>query len=81
MLSHNLKIHQNMTFDWFYTALKECRYHGFDLTLLVLMRMLKVVIGVLHPEYIWLSNLDVNVQDANVFLVLGQDEQFTATGQ
>ena len=21
-----------MTFDWFYTVLKECRYHGFDLT-------------------------------------------------
>ena len=70
-----------MTFDRFYTALKECRYHGFDLTLLVLSRMLKVIIGVLHPEYIWLSSLDVNVRDANVFLLLGQDELFMATGQ
>ena len=70
-----------MTFDKFYTVLKQCRYHGFDLTLLVLSRMLKVVIGVLHPEYIWLSNLDVNVCDANMFLILDQCEEFTATGQ
>ena len=70
-----------MMFDRFYTVLKECRYHGFDLTLLVLSRMLKVVISLLHPEYIWLSSLDVNVRDANVFLLLGQDELFTATGQ
>ena len=70
-----------MTFDKFYTALKQCRYHGFDLTLLVLSRMLKVVIGVLQPEYIWLSNLDVNVRDTNVFLILDQHEEFTATGQ
>ena len=70
-----------MTFDRFYTALKECRYHGFDLILLVLSRMLKVAISVLHPEYIWLSSLDVNVRDANVFLLLGQDELFMATGQ
>ena len=70
-----------MMFDRFYTELKECRYHGFDLTLLVLSRMLKVIIGVLHPEYIWLSSLDVNICDANVFLLLGQDELFTATGQ
>ena len=70
-----------MTFDKFYTALKQCRYHRFDLTLLVLSRMLKVVISVLHPEYIWLSNLDVNVYDANVFLILDQREEFTATGQ
>ena len=70
-----------MTFDKFYTVLKQCRYHGFDLTLLVLSRMLKVVIGVLHPEYIWLSNLDVNVCDANVFLILDQHEEFTTTGQ
>ena len=36
---------------------------------MVLSKMLKVVIAVVHPEYIWMSAPDVNVREASVVLV------------
>ena len=62
-------------------AVKQSRYTGNDLTVIMLSRMLKVVILVIHPTHIWLSNYDVNVRDANVVLSIDEKEVFTATGQ
>ena len=70
-----------MSFEVYYSAVKQCRYHGNDLTLVMLSRMLKMVICVIHPNYLWLSNLDVNVRDANVVLCIDESEVFTGTGQ
>ena len=81
MLALNLKARNNMNFEVFYNAVSKCRYTGNDLTIISLSRMLKSVICVIHPNYIWLSNMDVNVRDANIVLCIDDKEVFSATGQ
>ena len=44
-------------------------FHGFDLSMIVLSKMLKVVILMQHPDYLWLSCPDVNVKEALVVMV------------
>ena len=55
-------------------------YHGFDLSLLVLSKMLKVVIAFVDPEYIWMSTPDVNISEASVVLVFDGKYHIYATG-
>ena len=44
-------------------------FHAFNLSMIVLSKMLKVVILMQHPDYLWLSCPDVNVKEASVVLV------------
>ena len=81
VVTSNLRARNNMSFEVYYNAVKQSRYTGNDLTVIMLSRMLKVVILVIHPTHIWLSNYDVNVRDANVVLSIDEKEVFTATGQ
>ena len=55
-------------------------YHCFDLSLLVLSKMLEVVIAFVHPEYIWMSTPDVNISEASVVLVFNGKYHIYATG-
>ena len=58
-----------MSFDKFMRATTKSDYHGFDLTLICLARMLKIIIMVVHPEYLWLSSTDIYVQEASMVIV------------
>ena len=58
-----------MSMDKFVKAVMNSEFHGFDLSLLVLSKMLKVVIALVHPDYIWLSNPDANLSEASVVLI------------
>ena len=44
-------------------------FHGLDLSMIILSKMLKVVILMQHPDYLWLSCPDVNVKETSVVLV------------
>ena len=71
---------RNITFDDYIKAVKATSYHPYDLTLLVLSKLLKVVIALLHPDYIWLSTPDVNVTEASVVLIYNGDMLIQGTG-
>ena len=69
-----------MKFERYVEAINEpYNYHGRDLTLLTLSKMLRVTILVIHPEYLWLSHPFVNVTDASVVLVLEKMGHFSPT--
>ena len=55
-------------------------FHGFNLSMIILSKMLKVVILMQHPDYLWLSCLDVNVKEASVFLVYDGIKTINSTG-
>ena len=80
MMSLNLKARNDMTLECYIKAITTCQYHGNDLALLVLSKMLKMTIAVLHLEYIWLSHLDANLRDANIVLVMNLQEVYSGTG-
>ena len=69
-----------MSFDTFMRAISNSDYHGFNLTLICLERMLKVIIMVVHPDYLWLSSTDVNVQEVSVVLVYDGHKVFYSAG-
>ena len=69
-----------MSLDRFVKASMNLPYHSFDLSLLVLSKMLKVVIAFVHPEYIWMSTPDVNISEASVVLVFDGKYHIYATG-
>ena len=65
-----------MSLDRLVKASMNLPYHGFDLSLLVLSKMLKVVIAFVHP----LSTPDVNISEASVVLVFDGKYHIYATG-
>ena len=71
---------RNITIDDFMKAVMNSSYHGYDLTLLILSKMMKVVIALIHPDYIWMSTPDVNVLEASVVLVYDGDVLIQGTG-
>ena len=48
--------------------------------LICLARMLKVIILLVHPDYLWLSSTDVNVREASVVIVYDGHKVFYGTG-
>ena len=79
LLENNLKT-RDMNFDTFVHAISNSTYTGVDLTLMILSKMLKVLIGLVHPDYIWLSHVDVNVREASVIIVYDGHKVFHGTG-
>ena len=79
LLETNLEA-RDMDFDCFYHVVSNAAYMGIDLTLMVLSRMLKVIIAVVHPDYIWLSHADVNIRETTVVLVYNGQRVFHVTG-
>ena len=79
LLETNLSA-RNITIDDFTKAVMNSSYHGYDLTLLILSKMMKVVIALIHPDYIWMSTPDVNVLEASVVLVYDGDVLIQGTG-
>ena len=79
LLETNLSMRE-MSLDRFVKACMNSPFHGFDLSLLVLSKMLKVVIAFVHPDYIWISMPDVNISEASVVIVLDGKFHIYATG-
>ena len=79
LLETNLSACQ-MTIDDYTKEVMNLTYHGYDLTLLVLSKLLKVVIALIHPDYIWMSNPDVNILEALVVIVYDDDMLLQGTG-
>ena len=79
LLETNLSLRE-MSMDRFMRAAMNSQFHGFDLSLLVLSKMLKVVIAFIHPDYIWLSTPDANVSEASVVLVYDGSSHTYGTG-
>ena len=71
---------RSMSFDKFMRATTNNDYHGFEWTLICLARMLKIIIMVVHPEYLWLSSTDVNVREASVVIVYDGHKVFHSAG-
>ena len=79
LLETNLSMRE-MLLDRFVKASMNSPFHGFDLSLLVLSKMLKVVIAFVHPDYIWISTMDVNISEASVVMVFDGKFHIYATG-
>ena len=79
LLETNLSMRE-MSLDRFMKACMNSPFHGFDLSLLVLSKMLKVVIAFVHPDYIWMSTPDVNISEASVVIVFDGKFYIYATG-
>ena len=79
LLENNLKA-RDMNLDTFVHQVSNSRYTGFDLTLMILSKMLKVIIGLVHPDYIWLNHVDVNVREASAIIVYHVHKVFHGTG-
>ena len=71
---------KEISFDKFVHAVSNSTYHGFDLSLMILSKMLKVVIAFVHLEYIWMSAPDVNMREASVVLVYDGHKCLHGTG-
>ena len=69
-----------MSFDKFMRATTNSDYHGFDPPLICLAKMLKIIIMVVHPEYLWLSFTDINVQEVSVVIVYDGHKVFHSAG-
>ena len=79
LLEMNLAVH-DINSDDYTKAVMNSSYDRYDLTLLVLSKLLKVIIGVIHPDYIWLSTPDVNVLEASVIFVYDGNVLIQGTG-
>ena len=55
-------------------------FHRFDLSMIVLSKMLKVVMLMQHPDYLWISCPDINVKEALVVLVYNGIKTINSTG-
>ena len=71
---------RDMNMDQYVRSASNSNYHGMDLSLLVLSKMLKVTIGIIMPDYVWISYPDVNLQDLSVLIVFDRQKCFYGTG-
>ena len=68
LLETNLDLRE-LNFDQFIKNVSNSTLHRYDLTMMVLSKMLKVVILFQHQDYLWISTPDVNFLEASVVLV------------
>ena len=71
---------RDLNFDQFVKKVSNSTFHGYDLTMMILSKMLKVVILFQHPDYLWISTPDVNVLEASVVLVYDGTQTINGTG-
>ena len=70
-----------MSFDQYLHALESQTFHGYDIALRILSRMLKMTIGVWTGRYVWLSSPNINVFEVSVLLTVDEKGHFDATGK
>ena len=79
VLSDNLN-EKNLSFDQYLHALEDKKFHGYDVALCILSRMLKMTIGVWTGRYVWLYSPNINVFEVSVLLTLDAEGIFDTTG-
>ena len=72
---------RELDFDTYVHKMTSSNFHGLDLTMIVLSKMLKVIIMMQHPDYVWLSCTNVNVTEASVVLVYDGVKTIHTTGK
>ena len=71
---------RELNYDMFVKKLLNSTFHGFDLTMMVLSKMLKVVILMPYMDYLWISMPDINILEASVVLVYDGVRTINSTG-
>ena len=80
MLSENLKAKDKMDMTAYIEAAEFSLYHGSDLALRVLSRMLKIPIAAWNSHFIWVSAPYVSVYECPVLVVMDCVGNFHGTG-
>ena len=79
MLETNWDLRE-LNFDMFIKKVSNTNFHGFNLLMILLSKMLKVVILMHHLDYLWISTPNINVMEASVVLVYDGVRTINGTG-
>ena len=79
VLADNLAA-KNMMIDQYIAALESDKFHGYDIGLRVLSRLLKMTIGVWNSRHVWLSSPNINVFEVSVMITIDNNGHCDATG-
>ena len=71
---------RNMSLDQYVTALERDKFHGYDIALRILSRLLKMTIGVWNGRQVWLSSPNINVFEVSVLITIDLLGHCDATG-
>ena len=69
-----------MSLDQYVTALERDKFHGYDIALHILSRLLKMTIGVWNGRQVWLSSPNINVFKVSVLITIDGLGHCDATG-
>ena len=69
-----------MSLDQYVTALERDKFHGYDIALRILSRLLKMTIGVWNGKQVWLSSPNINVFEVSVLITIHGLGHCDATG-
>ena len=61
---------RNMSLDQYVTALERDKFHGYEIALHILSRLLKMTIGVWKGRQLWLSSPNINVFEVSVLITI-----------
>ena len=79
VLADNLA-ERNMSLEQYVTALDRDKFHGYDIGLRILSRLLKMTIGVWNGRQVWLSSPNINVFEVSVLITIDGQGHCDATG-
>ena len=79
VLADNLAA-KNMMIDQYISALESDKFHGYEIELCVLFRLLKMTIGVWNNRHVWLSSPNINVFEVSLMITIENDGHCDATG-
>ena len=79
VLADNLA-ERNMSLDQYVTALERDKFHGYDIALCILSRLLKMTIGMWNGRQVWLSSPNINVFKVSVLITIDGLGHCDATG-
>ena len=79
VLADNLD-EKNMSMDQYIAALERDKFHGYDIALCILSRLLKMTIGVWNGRQVWLSSPNINVFEVSVLITIDRLGHCDATG-
>ena len=79
VLSDNL-IERNMSLEQYITSLERAKFHGYDIALRILSRLLKMTVGMWNGRQVWLSSPNINVFEVSVLITIDGQGHCDATG-
>ena len=76
----NLKAKDQMDMESFIEAAEHSFYHGSNLSVRVLSRMLKIPIAAWNSHFLWVSTPYISIYDCPVLVVMDSVNNFHGTG-